>query len=909
MITIVHISDFHFSAAKQKDQTIVVEALLRDLKHLSASEGVHPSIIVFSGDLVQAGDDPGAFDQAAALLLTPVLEAAQLGQERLFIVPGNHDVQRSAVTDLSEAAMRSFSSAKAVNKFLDDLLHSPGDYGLLTKRLDNFRAFVTRRPGAMIPTYADFLSRCYSFVLGGSTTVAVACLNTAWRATGATNNTDYGILLLGERQIDAAITEVANADVRVAVFHHPFEWWAEFERVALLRRLTTSFDLVLSGHTHYADPYLRWDTSGSALMSSAGCLYQSREYFNGYSIIEFDEHRKAVTLRLREYYDAKRQYDRCLRLAPNGQAAYSLVPIAPRAAVPTPVQILDAFRKLIDATAEQALLSALHSTSAPRTLAEIFVTPTLGREPETGPIIGRPNPDNTVSINDIINSTANVLIVGRRETGRTTLLLYVATRFLDQEPERARLPFYINMRELSGKPKHALRRAMQNFALDATVRIDIDDALNQSRCVLCLDDFDPRNADHTEATARLLQAHPGIRVICAAAQEGDEIVAMDASAAYLGFAYEQVYIFSFGRRQIRHLVERWHQARRADIDEVVDRVASTLMRIGVPRNPTLVSILLLIFERQQDFVAANRAALIEMFVQVLLEKIGPGTVPTATLDFRNREHYLEYVAGHMVERDQFTFDRLALEKDTLAYFEAKGLHTYITRFIDYFVDKEVFAETHAGVSFRFRVIAEYFIAKRMIEDPEFMSRILAHERPVTFFSEFDIVTGLQRNNKQIVELMAQRVEETFHAAELTVDPGYMDRLRDLATADSEHEGNNDYSEPESSAARAASELVQRRDGSASSLLESLQDHAAGKDATLDDLYDQMPASNQSIGSRRSIDIPKPLEAILYFGMYARAVRNCELIDDVVFKMHHVSRVVEYCARLVATAVQAIVRAW
>jgi 3',5'-cyclic AMP phosphodiesterase CpdA len=82
MITLVHISDFHFSRAKRRDQTIVVDALVRDLQHLATVEGVHPSIVIFSGDLVQTGDDLPLFEEAANLLLKPVLGVLALGPVR-----------------------------------------------------------------------------------------------------------------------------------------------------------------------------------------------------------------------------------------------------------------------------------------------------------------------------------------------------------------------------------------------------------------------------------------------------------------------------------------------------------------------------------------------------------------------------------------------------------------------------------------------------------------------------------------------------------------------------------------------------------------------------------------------------------------------------------------------------------
>ena len=51
LITILHLSDFHYSKRKSREQGIVVDALIDDLKGLCIGHR-KPDLILFTGDLV-----------------------------------------------------------------------------------------------------------------------------------------------------------------------------------------------------------------------------------------------------------------------------------------------------------------------------------------------------------------------------------------------------------------------------------------------------------------------------------------------------------------------------------------------------------------------------------------------------------------------------------------------------------------------------------------------------------------------------------------------------------------------------------------------------------------------------------------------------------------------------------------
>src|SRR5262249_2359443 len=119
-----------------------------------------------------------------------------------------------------------------------------------------------------------------------SQTVGVACFNTAWRATGEPDDKDLGNLLIGERIMDYAIEKLGRVDIRLAVFHHPLNWLHPFDQTAVDGRLQAEFDILMCGHIHRSSPEWRRTTAGEVVLSQGAALYVSRDYFNGYNIVQ-----------------------------------------------------------------------------------------------------------------------------------------------------------------------------------------------------------------------------------------------------------------------------------------------------------------------------------------------------------------------------------------------------------------------------------------------------------------------------------------------------------------------------------------------------------------------------------------------------------------------------------------------
>ena len=107
-ITWLHLSDWH-QRGKDFDRTVVRDALLQDIRDRAQIDPrlTQVEFIVFSGDLAFSGQKT-EYEAVREHLLDPVLRATGLSSDRLFIVPGNHDLDRNLFEMLPSALEQPF---------------------------------------------------------------------------------------------------------------------------------------------------------------------------------------------------------------------------------------------------------------------------------------------------------------------------------------------------------------------------------------------------------------------------------------------------------------------------------------------------------------------------------------------------------------------------------------------------------------------------------------------------------------------------------------------------------------------------------------------------------------------------------------------------------------------------------
>lgn len=236
----LHISDVHArhgTADDQLDQQLVFNELLESVSELPPGLERVDAIFV-TGDLATTGGarDAAEYTEAAAFLRDA---RQQLGVEadRVFLVPGNHDVDRGiawANPELMASLQQLRSGAVSV------LNRPPALEDQFRARWQGWRQLVA----GLTPNLVQSDDGDWSVDLlgGGGVPLRLVGLNTALLSQ---DDNDRGNLWIGRRQAQAAF---ARDRLVVALGHHPLDWLAD--SCELLGPLRRWMHVYLHGHVH-----------------------------------------------------------------------------------------------------------------------------------------------------------------------------------------------------------------------------------------------------------------------------------------------------------------------------------------------------------------------------------------------------------------------------------------------------------------------------------------------------------------------------------------------------------------------------------------------------------------------------------------------------------------------------------
>jgi predicted phosphodiesterase len=295
-VTWLHISDLHFRASQTYDANVVLRALLLDVAERMAEDRLCPDFIVVTGDIAFSGQ--AAEYALAGVFFDELLKTTGLTKERLFLVPGNHDVDRGLITAGAKAIGHSLQDRGSANAVLGD----PADRRLLLARFEHYATFVNSYLGEHLPFDDENYAYVRTLELGGRR-IAILGLNSAWLCTSDEDKAKG--LLVGERQARTALEQAAGADLKIALLHHPFDQLREFDRNDVEAMLCAECDFVLHGHMHRSSLSSLKDPDAEAMVLSAGSCYDTREYPNLYSYVRLDLATGTGTVYLRRYSDER----------------------------------------------------------------------------------------------------------------------------------------------------------------------------------------------------------------------------------------------------------------------------------------------------------------------------------------------------------------------------------------------------------------------------------------------------------------------------------------------------------------------------------------------------------------------------------------------------------------------------
>lgn len=223
----LHISDLHSLSGIKTE--IMRMALLKEIK-----ENTPFSFILITGDL---SDKNQGYSEAKELILG-IAQILCLSQDKIYIVPGNHDVNRNVPLGRVDRCKElwKFNNLIEKDEIFEELIKGQADFFVSYKEITN----------------KDYPKSAIHFCQKFDNNVAIIHLNTAWMCCDSDN--ESGKLHLGLKKLSKLFCdnpELNSTPIKIAIGHHRLDDLNEMVRNNFRTLLNEyDIDLYLGGHCH-----------------------------------------------------------------------------------------------------------------------------------------------------------------------------------------------------------------------------------------------------------------------------------------------------------------------------------------------------------------------------------------------------------------------------------------------------------------------------------------------------------------------------------------------------------------------------------------------------------------------------------------------------------------------------------
>jgi len=255
----LHISDVHECDREGYHRAAMYDEIVANVK----GRQTHPDFVIFTGDLAFEGTER-EYESLQARFFTGLKDALP-DDCPVFIVPGNHDIDRKGVVpprlwigDVNQQEL--FQEVGAAGRRMR------GD--VLLPRFEAYRAFEQSVASWDDDWLASESGSICQILLVDNTKIAIVGINTAWLCQ---DDSDWGNLTAGRTMVDAALrkAEVAAPELVIVLGHHPLDAmtgerpWSDGSRIR--ERIQQANAVYLHGHLHASGSQRTGDSLQSVL--------------------------------------------------------------------------------------------------------------------------------------------------------------------------------------------------------------------------------------------------------------------------------------------------------------------------------------------------------------------------------------------------------------------------------------------------------------------------------------------------------------------------------------------------------------------------------------------------------------------------------------------------------------------
>ncbi|MEP4532955.1 MAG: metallophosphoesterase [Cyclobacteriaceae bacterium] len=761
MIRILHLSDFHLNKHTKKDWELYLsDALLDKLEELNNESPIN--IIAFTGDMVdKGGTDFGGVSKGLPVFIDsvarPILTKLNLPETSFFMVPGNHDIERSKDSKRDELGSRSyFDSLDTIRKYAED--ESEGFSGM--KRIQAYKEyeanFYANHSKGLVTNFG-----CSFINLVNDKTIGIVCLNSSWRCY---DNDDHGRLIIGQDDVTKHVKNIKDANIKIALVHHPLDSLSDVEKKVIQAHISKEFDVLLFGHSHETYTSISSGFTGRIFynMAPSGLnnIYSNdRDYSNGFSIIDIDDSQVCAY-----YWRYNHKYKNFVVNTDAGhEGTGKLCESIPSKNI---IESHDQIKELLDnikdthyPKMDELVIGMKADIKEVNSVKDAFIMPPI----DDGKQLSKDEDPKNTSLNEILKSGTNRMFFGSNEAGKTILLYRLVIGFVESFDLIGKIPVYINFDDIGNQN---IKTAIKDYLACKTETVD--KLLSTNQIVLLVDNLNYQKfevkGDHLKRLHNFFDENENIQII-ATADDGYMGTAPLEYFNYCKIPFKTYFIKNLRAREIRSLVKQWVPSDDPiKEEERIDKMITDFHSYSLPS--TVMSVSLFLWSSEYSSTKpVNHAVLLENYIEIILQKLSPQNIYRDTFDFKNKSQLLASIAQGMLDfgdDDNYSLSYSDYVKEIENYLKKVGFDYDSELIARYFIDRKIFTKYQGNkIKFSYSCFFHFFLAKRMEYNEEFYALVISEKEYFKFIKEIDYYTGLTRSDKKLVETIFKRFKEVF----------------------------------------------------------------------------------------------------------------------------------------------------
>jgi len=718
---IVHLSDLHYRQGWVEEQGVVLNGFFKDLGDQLTKINDADYYLVFSGDIVQTGDDSNSYNEFISNFDNKLTELGIPISNRIC-VPGNHDVS-TEIINLNEVVHKGVISQGLNETGFNDYISDPSN--ILTGKFQKYSKFeqAFAKYGLSCPTMTGA-----GWIIDDS--IGIYCLNTALcsiggLAKGNEVHSDKGRLAIDTRKLHAWNQECKHF-VKILVMHHPLDWlipWAKQELETILRN---DFALCLSGHAHGQYVFHSINKYTSLVQCSAPPLFTKKTDDLGYSFIHISPEIGVIDITYRQW--TKHQSFVAGVSFSNSDDGRVIIKKQEES-------LID---RLLIKRLEDALVSFAYQP-------KVWVEPVLAKRPEY--VHTRDSGDDPkIQISDLVSKPRSTIVKAPPQFGSTCLAHYLIKEAWQDQDSKSWL--YLDSKYM--KPnypdvKKYMERELGTF----------DCKLPDIKCII-LDSWTNNKKTSLTLLRNVIKLSGDIPIIIM--QATDDITFADESRQTLhDREFDILYLWSLTRGDIRKVVTDYNEKRHiGDDDLVLSRVVSDLEMLNLHRTPLNCLTLLKVSEIDFDESPVNRT---EMLKRVLF-LIFNTEIPTykSRPDLKDCEYVLGYFCEIMLRKNEYSFTRDDFLNVLGQFCKDRVIDLEVEVLFDMLHANNILVDHGNSFDFRFTYWIYYFAAHRMYHDKDFADFIFKDMRYANYPEMIEFYTGIDRRREDALNVLVKDIQ-------------------------------------------------------------------------------------------------------------------------------------------------------